>query len=153
MTPEISIRKLQKGDLTGLKELYKDAFNSETDENKMLEVFSRIETNDDYIVLCALAEETVIGSVLGVICHELIGKCTPFLVIEDVAVLSSHRRLGVAKKLMVEIESRARLKQCNMILFVSSEHRTGAHQLYESLGYASDKVNGYRKRLTYAYNE
>lgn len=35
-----------------------------------------------------------------------------------------------------------------MILFVSSEHRIGAHKLYESLGYAVDKVNGYRKRFT-----
>ena len=82
-------------------------------------------------------------------CQELIGSCTPFLVIEDVAVLSTYRRLGVAKKLMLEIEKYGKINKCNMILFVSSEHRIGAHKLYESLGYAVDKVNGYRKRLIY----
>lgn len=149
MTPEIQIRKIQKEDLIGLKELYKDAFNSDTDYNKMVEVYSMIENNENHIVLCAISDTTVIGSVLGVICHELIGRCTPFLVIEDVAVLNAYRRLGVAKKLMLEMERHAKLIGCNMILFVSSEHRLGAHKLYESLGYATDKVNGYRKRLTY----
>lgn len=149
MTPEIQIRKIQKEDLIGLKELYKDAFNSDTNYNKMVEVYSMIENNENHIVLCAMSHTTVIGSVLGVICHELIGRCTPFLVIEDVAVLNAYRRMGVAKKLMLEMERHAKLNGCNMILFVSSEHRMGAHKLYESLGYATDKVNGYRKRLTY----
>lgn len=149
MASEITIQKLRKEDLTGLKELYQNAFNSETDYDKMVAVYNQIEKNDNYIILCALINETVIGSVLGVICHELIGKCTPFLVIEDIAVLSSHRRLGIAKKLMIELEKHARLRICNMIMFVSSEHRSGAHKLYESLGYSADKVNGYRKRLNY----
>jgi predicted N-acetyltransferase YhbS len=149
MNLEILIRKIQQKDLIGLKELYKDSFNSETDYDKMVEIHRMIENNENYILLCALADDTVIGSVLGVVCYELIGDCTPFLVIEDVAVLSSYRRLGVAKKLILEIEKHAKLNRCNMILFVSSEHRIGAHKLYESLGYAVDKVNGYRKRLTY----
>jgi predicted N-acetyltransferase YhbS len=148
MNSEITIRKTQKDDLIGLKKLYKDAFNSETDYEKMVEVHRMIENNENYILLCALINDTVIGSVLGVICHELIGNCTPFLVIEDVAVLSTYRRLGVAKQLMLEIEKYAKINKCNMILFVSSEHRIGAHKLYESLGYAVDKVKGYRKRLT-----
>lgn len=147
MAAEIEISELQKNDLTGLKALYKDAFESETDYDKMLNVFSLVEKNDNHIVLCAKENEKVIASILGVICHELIGKCTPFLVIEDIAVLSSHRRLGIAKGLMLEIEQRAKLRNCNMILFVSSVHRTGAHKLYNSLGYGIDKVNGYRKRL------
>jgi len=70
------------------------------------------------------------------------------MVLEDVAVLKSHRRMGIAKQLMKEIELIARQKECTMILFVSSQHRTGAHQLYKSLGYGHDRVNGYRKRLT-----
>lgn len=149
MDLEISIRKIQQKDLVGLKKLYKDAFNSETDYDKMVETYRLIENNENYILLCAFADNSIIGSVLGIVCYALIGDCTPFLVIEDVAVLSSFRRLGVAKKLMLEIENHAKINRCNMILFVSSEHRIGAHKLYESLGYAIDKVNGYRKRLTY----
>jgi GNAT superfamily N-acetyltransferase len=69
------------------------------------------------------------------------------MVLEDVAVLQTHRRLGIAKQLMIQIEEYAKAAKCSMILFVSSTHREGAHKLYESVGYGIDKVNGYRKRL------
>lgn len=69
------------------------------------------------------------------------------MVIEDVVVLQEFRRQGIAKQLLIKIEEIARDAKCSMIIFVSSEHRLGAHKLYESLGYGNDKVNGYRKRL------
>lgn len=143
----ITIDLLEEKNLTDLKYLYKDAFGSDTDLDKMYEVFCQIEKNKNQIFLCAKESEKVVGSILGIVCYELIGSCTPFLVIEDIAVLSSHRRLGIAKKLMIKMEKVAKSKKCNMILFVSSKHRHGAHKLYESLGYGIDKVNGYRKRL------
>ena len=147
ISTEIEVSFLQREDLRGLKELYEDAFGSETDLDKMFEIFNIIEKKGNHIILCAKENEKVVGSVLGVICHELIGKCTPFLVIEDVAVLTSHRRLGIAKKLILAMEREAKSNNCNMILFVSSAHREVAHKLYESLGYGIDQVNGYRKRL------
>lgn len=143
----ITIEPVQQGDLHGLKALYEDAFGGETDFEKMTEIFSKIKNDPNHIILVAKAENKVVGSVLGVICHELIGNCSPFMVLEDVAVLSSFRRKGIAKKLMLQIEEKAKMNGCNMILFVSSIHREGAHKLYESLGYGTDKVNGYRKRL------
>jgi Predicted acetyltransferase len=144
----ITINKLAFEDLKGLKELYEDAFGGDTEYEKMVETFNKIKNDTNHTVLCAKDGEKVVGSVLGVICNELIGKCTPFMVLEDVAVLNSHRRKGVAKRLMMEIEDYAKSQKCNMILFISSEHREGAHKLYESLGYGTDKVIGYRKRLT-----
>lgn len=143
----ITIEKLELGDLQGLKELYEDAFGSVTEYGKMVEIFNKVKDDPNHTILCAKTNGQVVGSVLGVICNELIGQCTPFMVLEDVAVLNSHRRMGIAKRLIQEIEKFARLKECNMILFVSSGHREGAHKLYESLGYGIDKVNGYRKRL------
>ena len=141
------IEPLKFEDLSGLKALYEDAFGGETNYEKMVETFKSIENNPNQIILVAKSEGTVVGSVLGVVCHELIGRCTPFMVLEDVAVLSSFRRKGIARMLLTEIENRAKQKDCNMILFVSSIQREGAHKLYESMGYGADKVNGYRKRL------
>lgn len=143
----ITIEKLKMEDLKGLKELYDDAFEGETNYDKMNVAFDKINNSDNHVILCAKEQGKVVGSVLGVICNELIGQCTPFMVLEDVAVLNSHRRKGIAKRLMTEMEAYAITKNCNMILFVSSEHRKVAHKLYESLGYGTDKVNGYRKRL------
>lgn len=141
------IEPLKFEDLSGLKALYEDAFGGESNYEKMVETFKSIENNPNQIILVAKSEGTVVGSVLGVVCHELIGRCTPFMVLEDVAVLSSFRRKGIARMLLTEIENRAIQNGCNMILFVSSVHREGAHKLYESMGYGADKVNGYRKRL------
>jgi predicted N-acetyltransferase YhbS len=143
----ITINKLEFEDVKGLKELYEDAFGGVTDLEKMIQTFEKMRNESNHIILCAKENGKVVGSVLGVICNELIGQCTPFMVLEDVAVLNTHRRKGIAKSLLTEIEIYAKCENCSMIIFVSSRHREGAHKLYESLGYGIDKVNGYRKRL------
>lgn len=144
----IAIDKLDIEDLKDLKHLYEDAFaGSTTDFDKMVEAFNQIKNNPNYIILCAKADGKVVGSVLGIVCCELFGQCKPFMVLEDVAVLNDYQRQGIAKQLLISMEEQAMKKNCSMILFVSSESRTGAHKLYESLGYGTDKVNGYRKRL------
>lgn len=143
----ITIDKLRQEDLQGLKELYENAFGGETDYEKMNRTYHEIMNDESHIILCAKINGLVVGSILGIVCKELIGQSTPFMVLEDVAVLEPHRRLGIAKQLMLKMEEHAKLRKCNMIIFVSSEHRIGAHNLYESLGYGLDKVKGYRKRL------
>jgi ribosomal protein S18 acetylase RimI-like enzyme len=146
----ITIDKLALDDLAGLKLLYESGFEaSASDSDRMAEVFNQIKDNSNYIILCAKMSDQVVGSVMGVVCNELFGKCLPFMVVENVIVLHEYRRLGIAKQLMRSLEEQAMMNKCSTILFVSSEHRAGAHKLYESMGYGADKVNGYRKRLKY----
>ena len=147
---EVFIELLKENDLQGLKELYENAFEgSHTDLNLATSAFEKIRNNSCYNILVAKEGEKVVGSVMGVACYELFGQCKPFMVVENVAVLQSHRRQGVAKKLFEKLEEEAKSLECSAILFVSSKHRHGAHKLYESLGYGQDKVNGYRKRLNF----
>ena len=144
----ITIEKLKLKYLEGLKELYEDSFKgSSTDFSSMVQTYNLLKDNPSYYILCALIDNKIVGSVMGVICYELYGQCLPFMVVENVAVVKTQRRQGIAKELMKNLEKCALENKCTTILFVSSEHRTGAHKLYESLGYGSDKVNGYRKRL------
>jgi GNAT superfamily N-acetyltransferase len=145
---EMTIEKLRSDDLQGLKELYDEGFEgSSGDFDQMKRTFELIRNNSVYHIRVARKEGKIVGSVMGIICNELFGKCLPFMVIENVVVLKSYRRLGIAKKLMIDLEPIAKDNRCTTILFVSSAHRIGAHVLYESLGYGMDKVNGYRKRL------
>jgi ribosomal protein S18 acetylase RimI-like enzyme len=81
---------------------------------------------------------------MGIVCDELFGKCLPFMVVENVAILKLYHQQGVARELLIMLEEYAKQKFYTTILFVSSEHRTGAYELYESVGYGIDKVNGYR---------
>ena len=144
----VTINKLAFDDLMGLKLLYEDAFvGSLTNYTRMTEVYNEINNLSTHIILVARKDNKIVGSVMGVVCNELFGECLPFMVVENVAVLNAYRRLGIAKQLMTELEKQSKIKNCTAILFVSSAHRTGAHKLYESLGYGLDKVNGYRKRL------
>ena len=145
----ITIDRLNFNDLPGLKNLYEDAFEgSVTDYEKMMDSFNHMKDNPNYVILCAKADGKMVGSILGIVCFELFEQCKPFMVLEDIAVLKDYRRQGIAKQLMQNIENCAKTMDCSMILFVSSDHRIGAHKLYESLGYGLDKVNGYRKRLS-----
>lgn len=142
------IEQLKLQDLNDLKDLYENGFEgTATDMDQLVKTFEKISNSPDYHVLVAKENGKVVGSVMGIICNELFGRCLPFMVVENVVVLNDYRRQGIAKKLMIRIEEIAIQGKCTTILFVSSAHRTGAHKLYESLGYGIDKVNGYRKRL------
>lgn len=66
--------------------------------------FIELQENPNYILLSALEENHLIGSVLGIICEELYGECKPFLLIEDLIVDHKYRRKGIGKALMTEIE-------------------------------------------------
>ena len=77
--------------------------------------YNEIKDNQKYVILCAKIDGQIVGSVLGVICNELFGQCNPFMVLEDVAVLKTHRRLGIAKQLMIQIEEYAKAAKCSMI--------------------------------------
>jgi ribosomal protein S18 acetylase RimI-like enzyme len=144
----LKIDTLKPEYLVGLKELYEESFEgSVTDLGLMKQTYNLIKGNSNYIILCALTDAKVVGSVMGVVCYELFGECHPFMVVENVAVLEAYRGKGIARELMTNLEKYALDNKCTTILLVSSVHRTGAHKLYESLGYGNDKVNGYRKRL------
>jgi len=144
----MNISLLTYENLKGLKSLYEEAFEgSTTDYDGMVEIYNKIKDDPNYIILCIKNEDEIVGSVVGIVCNELFGNCLPFLVVENIAVFKKYRRMRIAKQLLERLEEFAIQRQCTTILFVSSEHRTGAHKLYESLGYGVDKVNGYRKRL------
>ncbi|MDQ0088526.1 ribosomal protein S18 acetylase RimI-like enzyme [Paenibacillus anaericanus] len=84
---------------------------------------------------------------MGIICHDFVGECKPFMVIENVIVSNRARRQGIGKKLMLEIERIAKERDCYYIILVSGEQRKEAHVFYEKLGFKDEKVEGYRKHL------
>ena len=109
--------------------------------------FDKIEKNEDYFLLGAKCNDKLGGSLMGIICHDLVGECKPFMVIENVIVSSKYRGFGIGKKLMNEIERIGKEKGCYYTMFVSGAQRKEAHKFYESLGYRLDEVQGFRKYL------
>ncbi|SYX82992.1 GNAT family N-acetyltransferase [Paenibacillus alvei] len=144
----ITIRSIKENELLALSQLYQELMGLQTNQSKLEQVYRTIQHNEQYIILGAFDEEQLVGSLMGIICHDLVGDCKPFMVIENVIVSPVVRRQGVGKKLMQEIENMARQRDCYYIIFVSGEQRKEAHQFYERLGFKDEKVEGYRKHLT-----
>jgi ribosomal protein S18 acetylase RimI-like enzyme len=144
----IVIRKLTPTDLPELAALYQELMDEPTDGAAMAATFEWMAANPDYLTLVAQLDGAVVGSLMGIVCRELVGRCRPFMVIENVIVAPDRRRIGVGRALMTEIEHLARERGCSIIEFCSSSHRKEAHRFYESLGYSLDVVQGFRKWLT-----
>ena len=70
----VTIVKLCKDDLAGLKMLYDSGFEgTNTDFIKMNDGFDWMEDHPDYTILCAKYENEIVGTLMGVANRELIG--------------------------------------------------------------------------------
>jgi len=143
----ITFQTATTDDLEALAQLYEELSGEQPDFCKMKENFKMMELDPNYVVLTAKENEVLVGSVMGIICLDLVRKCKPFMVIENVIVKSAWRGLGVGAKLMEEIEGIGRSRGCYFTMFVSGGHRKEAHKFYESIGYDLDLVQGFKKYL------
>ena len=130
----ITINRLEDGDLPSLSSLYEELSGKKTDSHKLKKNFEWINSNSDYLLIGAKDDEILVGSLMAIICHDIVGECKPFMVLENVIVKSDCRGMGIGKKLMSYIENYAREKKCYYIFFVSASDRKDAHKFYESLG-------------------
>ncbi|MDO3410849.1 GNAT family N-acetyltransferase [Saccharibacillus sp. CPCC 101409] len=142
----IEIRGIQTPELPLLGALYEELLDKPSDPAAMAETFAAIEHDPNYYLLGAYDGERLLGSVMGVVCRDLIADCRPFMVVENVIVSAAARGKRVGRLLMEELERTGRELRCGYALLVSSGYRKEAHAFYESLGYDED-VRGFRKRL------
>ena len=87
------------------------------------------------------------GSVTGIVCLDITDECRSFMVIENVIVKSTHRKQGIGRLLMTELEGIGRSMDCKYTMLVSAKHRGQAHRFYEVIGYDLDSVQGFKKYL------
>jgi len=147
----LTVRKAISDDKQALKSLYKQLVDKpNADEQAFDRVFGQIDKNGCYHLLVAVNDENkVVGTAMGIICHDLTGGCNPFMVIENVVADEKARGTGVGKLLMNELESIARQNKCGYIILVSGMERADAHSFYEKLGYPKDRARGFKKDLLY----
>jgi GNAT superfamily N-acetyltransferase len=134
-------------DLPQLARLYEELSGKKTDMVKMKTQFERMQDNGDYVVLCASVNGGITGSLMGIVCRDIVGDCRSFMVIENVIVAGEYRRQGIGRLLIDEIERTARELKCYYTMFVSDFKRKDAHKFYNSAGYKLDQVQGFKKYL------
>jgi ribosomal protein S18 acetylase RimI-like enzyme len=143
----IAIKPIERSDLRDSASLFAELSGKPTNKESMLNNFEWMEKNGDYYVLGAKLDQRLAGSIMGIVCRDLVGECKPFMVVENVIVSNQFRGQGIGKRLMLEMEKIGRKRDCHYIMFVSGAQRRDAHQFYESLGYKLDVVQGFKKYL------
>lgn len=143
----IRIGPIEAEDLTALNELYRELTGQCSDPDRMARLYEAIRIDPHYHLLGAYGEEGLVGTVMGILCWDLVKDCRPFMVVENVVVSASSRGRGVGKALMLELERIARAKDCAYIILVSGAQRKDAHAFYEGMGYRQEQVEGFRKKL------
>lgn len=143
----MTIRPLTIDDIEALAKLYFDFWNEASNVEKMKQAFSSLQKNSAYIFLCAIVDDQLVGSVMGIVCHELYGQCTPFLVVEDMIVDKKYRKRGIGRALFQTLERQAVAQGCTQVILVTESERTDACRFYESIGFHPSKNKGYKKKL------
>jgi len=144
----LTITQIKTDDIEQLSALYQQLVEHEPDANAMRRALHQASSNKNHILFGAKDEEgRLLGSCMGVICETLVGRCRPFMVVEDVVVDESARRTGIGRALMVELEKHARERDCSYIILLTDADRPDAQRFYSSLGYRADAYRGFKKTL------
>lgn len=141
------VREMITDDIPQLAQLYKQFWDEESSVETMRKKYNQFQENGSHILLSAVENGELIGSIMGVICGELYGDCRPFLVLENLIVDRRYRNQGVGKALTSELEKKAAEKNCTQIILVTETNRIDACRFYESAGYNPDTHTGYKKKL------
>ena len=141
------VTALTEADLPDLARLYRQFRGEESCLEDMKIAFRRLENDPDYTLLGVREAGRLVGSVMGILCQELYGRCRPFMVVEDLIVDQAHRRRGVGSELMRGIEQEALRHQCSYIMLVTDANRIEALGFYEHLGYHPDRYRACKKYL------
>ncbi len=144
---DLIIRKLEEKDLDELSLLYKQFWNEESNIETMKKKYQEIKNNPNYIILSAVINGTLVGSICGVVCEELYGACRPFLVMEDLIVDKNMRKKGIGKALLEKLENFGKERKCSQIIFITETNRIDAVSFYEKMGFKSKTHTGFKKLL------
>ena len=122
--------------LDSLNVLLKEAFNLE-------KVYKNIIDN---IELLVVFNDEVIGYLnLNKNIDMITGE--NYFYVNYVCVKKSFRRLGVAKKMFMEVFSICLKNNIKYLELTSNDSRVAAHKLYESLGFSVRETNVFRKEI------
>ncbi|SDS81935.1 Predicted N-acetyltransferase YhbS [Paenibacillaceae bacterium GAS479] len=142
----VQIRQAESRDVKALSGLFAELMGYESDTQEMRRQLELISSESHYYVAVADWEQQLVGTAMGIVCRDLVGNCTPFLLVENVVVSGKTRGKGVGRLLMQRLEQYGSEHGCSYVLLASSNDRIEAHQFYENIGYRGAK-RGFVKDL------
>ena len=96
--------------------------------------------DSDKEILVALYCERIVGMASMMYLSRL-NHTTPEMYIPEMIVSSGYQNQGIGKKLMSQIVSLAKKRDCHRIRLESGNKRTGAHQFYKNLRFVNNSMS------------
>ena len=121
---DIIIRKMLPADVEGVYAIELDCFSSEAWARAD---FESLADNDDDVFAALIAEQG--GEICGYICGSCVGGETE---IGSIAVAKSFRRMGIARRLIAELERQTDPQKAYLEVRVSN---ASARALYKAIGF------------------
>lgn len=144
----VKIETIIESELEALSALYEQLTGQLPPIERMREVYPKISEDSNYYLLGAKSDsDELLGSIMGIVCLELMRDCRPFMVMESLIVHTDWRRKGIGRLLLQSLEEIARERNCSVIQFCASSFRTDSHSFYTACGYAPGESEGFRKFL------
>jgi GNAT superfamily N-acetyltransferase len=138
----IRIREAQLNDVDSLLPLVQEFVTSfEIEERPYRQSFKRLIDSREAIVLVSEHEGNLIGYCLG-FCHDTFYANGKVAWLEEIVVLSAHRREGIGQSMMASFEQWAKAQGCTL----SALSTRRASLFYLALGY-EESATYYRKLL------
>ncbi|GGK32200.1 N-acetyltransferase [Caldalkalibacillus thermarum] len=118
-----------------------------TSSEEMTERFKKIYAHPDYYTLVAEVDDQVVGMIGAVFAHRYESN-DDYVRIVAMVVRSTHRGLGIGKKLLSAVEQWAKKKEARAIVLNSGnrEEREPAHRFYTGQGF-KPRSTGYSKSI------
>ncbi|MGW4466480.1 N-acetyltransferase family protein [Micromonospora sp. NPDC004704] len=144
----ITIREAVQADLPALLALYGELHPNDTPlpPDRAGSIWREITAQSGRTVLLAEVDGAPAGTLDCTVLPNLTRGGRPFMLVENVVVGASVRRLGVGRELLAAAVDRARLVNCYKVQLLSRLTRDEAHVFYESCGFRQIAA-GFRRYL------
>jgi GNAT superfamily N-acetyltransferase len=139
------IRVATIGDLGGVLNLYKELRPFDPDLESSFAKEQWVEIINDHqtdIVVAQLNGELASTCALS-INKSIANSARPFAIIEHVITSNRFRRMGLSKQVLEFAIALAWEKNCCKVMLLSGKQLTGAHSLYESVGFKGGIEKGF----------
>ncbi len=142
---DVIIEKLKKEDLKEAVNIYDTNHNVITDYNKLIDIYSSIESNPLYHNIVAKVDKKIVGLATVIINYDIVENLKPFLTVWNFGVKEEYRRNKIGTKMFEYIYEFAKKNNCDFISLIAEETNTVAQAFYEKMGYI--KEVGYVKLI------
>lgn len=141
----IEITSATAGDLQGVLALYRELRPNDPVmlDAKAEEVWQAMTKDANCDIIVAKVTQQIASSCSLTLNTSLANAGKPFAMIEHVITAKEHRRKGLSKKVLEHAIALAWQKGCCKIMLLSGAQLTGAHALYESVGFKAGIERGF----------